>query len=113
MKMGKLFKCDVCGFIYEGEQPPATCPKCGVGPEHFKPLSEEEANKIFLSDRTNDIHFELITLLDRMILLCNEGIEINLDPNCVKDFKAAKDELWTIKGRSKAELAVHLSKGKW
>lgn len=111
--MGKLFKCDVCGFIHEGEQPPATCPKCGVGPEHFKLLSEEETNKIFLADRTNDIHFELITLLDRMLVLCNEGIQLNLDANCVKDFQAAKDELWTIKGRSKAELAAHVSKGKW
>ncbi|HSK67898.1 MAG TPA: ferritin family protein [Candidatus Limnocylindria bacterium] len=30
--------CEVCGFIYEGEEPPAICPVCKVGKEHFKPL---------------------------------------------------------------------------
>ena len=111
--MKKLFKCDVCGYIYEGEVPPAACPKCGVGPEHFKALSDEDAKKIYSSDRTNDIHFELITLVDKMIALCNEGIELKLDPNCVRAFEEAKNEAWVIKGRSKAELAGHMSKGKW
>ncbi len=31
--------CEVCGFIYDGEEPPAVCPVCKVGKEHFKPLT--------------------------------------------------------------------------
>ncbi len=33
----KKFKCQVCGYIYEGEELPAdyTCPLCGVGPDKF------------------------------------------------------------------------------
>ena len=31
----KVWKCDVCGYIHEGEFPPEQCPVCGVGPENF------------------------------------------------------------------------------
>lgn len=33
----KKFKCDICGFVYEGESLPDdyVCPVCGVGAEHF------------------------------------------------------------------------------
>ncbi len=29
------FVCQVCGYVYEGEQPPEKCPQCGVGPDKF------------------------------------------------------------------------------
>lgn len=32
--------CTVCGYTYEGDQPPEKCPQCGVGPEKFKPVEE-------------------------------------------------------------------------
>lgn len=32
----KKYICTVCGYVYEGEQPPAKCPICGVGPEKFE-----------------------------------------------------------------------------
>jgi nitrite reductase (NADH) large subunit len=34
----KTWKCDVCGYVHEGEEPPETCPVCGVGPEDFSLL---------------------------------------------------------------------------
>lgn len=30
------WRCKVCGYIHEGDQPPAVCPLCGVGPEEFE-----------------------------------------------------------------------------
>ena len=33
--MKKLFKCGVCGFVYEGEEAPDKCPKCGAPKEKF------------------------------------------------------------------------------
>ncbi len=56
---------------------------------------------------------EIIELSSRIAALCEEGIALNLDPNCVRAFNDAKNEVWTIKQRSKAELAGHMSKGKW
>ncbi|MFH1130389.1 MAG: FAD-dependent oxidoreductase [Pseudomonadota bacterium] len=31
----KVWKCDVCGYIHKGDNPPETCPICGVGAEMF------------------------------------------------------------------------------
>jgi rubredoxin len=111
--MKKLFKCSVCGYVFEGEAAPEKCPKCGVGAEKFEELSSEAAEKIYRSDRTNDIHMEIIALASKIVALSNEGIEDDLDPKCVAAFKQAKDEAWIIKQRSKTELAGHMSLGKW
>lgn len=31
----KKWKCDACGYVYEGETPPEVCPVCGAGAEVF------------------------------------------------------------------------------
>jgi rubredoxin len=108
-----LWKCSVCGFVHEGEDAPAVCPKCGAPKEKFVKLSDDDAKKVYASDRTNDIHMEIIKLSMKIAELAKEGIEINLDPPCVAVFTKAKDEAWVIKQRSKAELAGHMGKGKW
>ena len=111
--MKKLFKCTVCGYMHEGEDAPDSCPKCGAPKEKFEELSQEAADKVYASDRTNDIHMEIVALASKIQKLALEGIEINLDPPCVALFKNALDESWVIKQRSKAEIAGHISKGKW
>ena len=108
-----LYKCSVCGYIHEGEEAPERCPKCGVPKEKFVALTEEEAKKVYDSNRTNDIHMSIVKLAMKIEKLAKEGIEINLDPPCVSLFKQARDEAWVIKQRSKAEIAGHVSKGKW
>lgn len=108
-----LWKCEVCGYIHEGEMATAKCPKCNAAKEKFVELSDGDCEKIRMSNRTNDIHMEIIELAMKIELLAKEGISIELDPPCVNLFKNAKDEAWVIKQRSKAELAGHMAKGKW
>ena len=36
--MTKKFRCLVCGYIHEGENAPAECPICHVGPEKFEEI---------------------------------------------------------------------------
>lgn len=107
-----LFKCSVCNYIHEGEEA-IQCPKCGAKPEAFKLLEEEAANKVYVSDYSNDLHMELIALCSEAIDICQEGIEDDLDPTCVSGFKKAQDLLWEIKQISKAEIENHIAKGKW
>jgi hypothetical protein len=76
-------------------------------------MSAEDAKKVFDSDRTNDIHMEIVRLAMKIRKLTKEGIAINLDPLCVALFKQAHDEAWVIKQRSKAEIAGHVGKGNW
>lgn len=111
--MKKLWKCSVCGYTNEGEDAPDVCPKCGAPKEKFVELSAEDAGKIYKSDRTNDIHMEIVTLTGKIYELAKEGIEIDLDPPCVALFKDALKESWIIKQRSKAEIEGHMKKGKW
>lgn len=111
--MKRLFKCTVCNYIHEGDEAPDVCPKCGAPKEKFNELEEETVNKVYTSDRTNDIHMEIISLASKIQKLALEGIEINLDPPCVKLFQNALDEAWIIKQRSKAEIEGHVGKGKW
>ena len=111
--MKKLFKCSVCNFISQGESAPHTCPKCGAAQEKFVELSEEAANKVYQSERTNDIHMEIICLIDKIVALSKEGIDINLDPNCVTAFKKAINDGYVIKQCCKAEIEGHIGRGKW
>jgi len=69
------------------EDAPEKCPKCDASKDKFVQLSDEDANKVYMSDRTNDIHMEIVNLAARIIALCEEGININLDPPCVEAFK--------------------------
>ncbi len=29
------WKCTVCNYVHEGDEPPEICPVCGVGREYF------------------------------------------------------------------------------
>ncbi len=108
-----LWKCSVCGFIHTGPEAPEVCPKCGATKDKFIALTEEEAKKVIDSERTNDIHMEIIKHANRIKELAAEGIEINLDPPCVSVFEKALGEASLMKQRSKAEIAGHASRGKW
>ena len=109
----KLWKCEVCGYVAEGESAPEKCPKCGVPQMQFTELSEADAAKIYRSDKTNDLHMQLIRLAMKMDAIAKAGIEDDLDPGCVKVFQYAKDCAWEIKQMTKAELAGHIAKGKY
>ena len=40
--MKKKFRCLVCGYVYEGENPPAECPVCHAKAEKFVEVKQEE-----------------------------------------------------------------------
>ena len=108
-----LWKCTVCGYLHAGDTAPEACPKCGVPADKFAALSEEDAQKVITSERTNDIHMQISNLASKIEVLAQEGIDLNLDPPCLTQFKQAKAEARVIKQRSKAEIAGHVGKGKW
>ncbi len=38
----KKYVCKVCGYVYEGDEPPAECPVCHVGADKFEEVKEEK-----------------------------------------------------------------------
>lgn len=39
----KKFKCEVCGYIHEGDTAPDKCPVCGVSKDHFTEIEDASA----------------------------------------------------------------------
>jgi nitrite reductase (NADH) large subunit len=37
------FRCSICGYIHQGNEPPETCPVCGAGSDAFVPEAEPSA----------------------------------------------------------------------
>ena len=48
-----------------------------------------------------------------MMDLAEDGIDDNLDPDCVKVFQRALDQAEILQQSIKAELQSHMKKGKW
>ncbi len=48
--MKKKFICTVCGYIYEGTEPPAQCPQCKVPASKFKELEENTGALQFVQE---------------------------------------------------------------
>lgn len=111
--MEKLYRCEVCGMILEESQLEDKCPKCGQPKEKYIEMSPEDAEKVNRSEFTNDLHVELINLLNQIEDISNIGIEDNLDPSCVNIFKRAKANALLLKQYCKAEIQGHITKGKW
>lgn len=108
-----MWRCGVCGYIYDGSEAPDKCPKCGSPKEKFAKVEDAGAQLIERSRRTNNLHAQLITLMGEVLCLAEKGIEDNLDPPCVDIFKKAKDAAWSLRQMSKAEIQGHVGKGKW
>lgn len=109
----KKWKCMVCGYIHDGDNPPEACPKCGAPAEKFNELSEEQRKLIDHSRITNQFHMELVGLMEQVKEIAELGIEDDLDPPCVKIFEKALQNATEIQQAIKAEIVGHISKGKW
>lgn len=48
-KTVRKWRCLVCGYIAEGDQPPEACPVCGVGPDQFEEITVAETG--FVSEK--------------------------------------------------------------
>ncbi|HIQ06769.1 MAG TPA: rubredoxin [Anaerolineae bacterium] len=109
----KKWRCSVCGYVYDGDEPPEKCPKCKASKEKFEELSESQVKLVDRSRLTNALHMQLYSLLEEVIAVADRGIEDNLDPPCVRIFQVAKEQAWDLQQRIKAEIQGHVGKGKW
>ncbi len=109
----RMYRCGVCGYIWEGDEPPERCPKCGAPKDQFTKLTDDEAKLIERARYTNDLHMKLIGLMEKAIDIAEMGIEDDLDPPCVALFKNAKKQCEIISMSSRTEIRAHVMKGKW
>jgi len=108
-----MWQCGSCGYVWDGEEAPDKCPKCGAPKEKYTKLDDKAVDVVERSRFTNNLHMQLYALLEQVMDLAEDGIDDNLDPNCVKIFEIAADQAEFLQQSIKAELQGHMKKGKW
>lgn len=108
-----MWRCSACRYVWDGEEPPDQCPKCGAKMEKFERLEDQAMELIERSRYTNGLHMSLYAILEQVMDVAEDGIDDNLDPNCVKIFKRAMAEAEILQQSIKSELHGHMNKGKW
>jgi len=108
-----MWRCGSCGYVWEGEEAPDKCPKCGSAKEKYAELDDKATELVERSRFTNNLHMQLFTVLEQMLDLAEDGIDDNLDPACVKIFTRAMEDAEFLQQSIKAELQGHMNKGKW
>ncbi len=111
--MEKMWRCEVCGYLHEGEEPPDVCPKCGAPKEKFELLDEEEAEMMRDALKTREIYAAILERLEAVETLAREGIELNLDEGCNDIFGKTRKDTEEIRSMIKEELAGHASECVW
>jgi len=108
-----MWRCGNCGYVWDGDAPPEVCPKCGAKMEQFVALEETAADLVERSRFTNNLHIQLFATLEQVMEIAEDGIDDNLDANCVKIFQRALEQAEVLQQSIKAELQSHMNKGKW
>lgn len=108
----KKWKC-VCGYIHDGDEAPAQCPKCGAPADKFTLLDEKAATLVERSRHTNALHCRIVGLTRKIEKACIDGIEDNLDPGCVRVFERSLAQAYEMMKLSMTEMQGHIGKGKW
>jgi len=109
----KKWKCEVCGYIHDGDEVCENCPKCGAPAEKFQALDDQAAMLIERSRHTNALHAQLIDLARQIERVCEDGIKDALDPGCVKVFEQSLKASYIQMKLSMTEMQGHMNKGKW
>ncbi len=108
-----MWRCGNCGYVWDGEEAPDKCPKCGAAKEKYVALDDKAVELVERSRFTNNLHMQLFTVLEQVLDIAEDGIDDNLDPACVKIFTRAMEEAEFLQQSIKAELQGHMNKGKW
>ena len=88
----KKWVCQVCGYVWEGENPPEKCPQCGVPASKFTEQKGEMSwaaehvvgvGKSFGADVPEEVQKEIIDGLNANFMgeNANDGILIHIDSN--------------------------------
>jgi len=112
-KKMKMWRCEVCGYLHEGEEPPDVCPKCGAPKEKFELLDDEEAEMMRDALATREKYAEIYNHLEEISKLAQEGIDLNLDEGCNEIFGQTKRDIEDIHNKIKEGLAGHASECIW
>ena len=108
-----IWRCEVCGYLHEGKEPPGSCPKCAASRDKFKLLDEEEAEIMQDAMLTKEKYSQILEKLDEVSQLAAEGMLLDLDDGCNKIFNKARDDIESLQKMIRDELAGHAGQCIW
>jgi rubredoxin len=108
-----LWKCNVCGYIHDGNDAPEKCPKCGAPKSAFKKLDSSEEQLVMKARKTNEMHIAILGFYAKVGKWAAKIKAENLDPNCVSIADRVLKDTSESTQAIKAELEAHMKKGKW
>ena len=79
--MAKKWVCPVCGYVYEGENPPAECPQCHVPGSKFKEV-EEKAGLNFVTEHVLGVAKDIPNTEDGKFVL--QGLHDHFTGECTE-----------------------------
>lgn len=79
--MAKKWVCPVCGYVYEGENPPEKCPQCGVPGSKFKEM-EEKAGLSFVTEHVIGVAKDIPANEDGAFVL--QGLKDHFNGECTE-----------------------------
>ena len=106
-------KCSVWSYLSDTKDVQNKYPCCGATKDKFIRLIDDQGKLVYRSRCTNQLHMGLAAVLDQMHSIAEAGIQDNLDPGCSVIFTRARDEAKLLSQFIKAEIEVHIGKGKW
>ena len=109
----KMWRCDICGYLHEGEEALEFCVKCGAPREKFVLLDEEEAEMMHDALRTREQYQRIFALLTEVLEVAQEGIELDMDEGCNRIFNKTKEEVSGVHQMIKDELAGYAQHCVW
>ena len=111
--MLKRWKCEGCGYIHDGDEAPAECPKCGASADRFALMDDAASDLVERSRRSNALHCHVVDLARQIEWACKDGIDDSLDPGCADVFRKSLARSYEIMKLSMTEMQGHIAKGKW
>ena len=109
----KKWRCGGCGYVWDGEQPPEKCPKCGAPKSAFSEIPAEEVQLIEKARLTNEMHVAIMSISKKMQKWAETIQTEALDPNCTEIAQKVLKDTNEIIQSIKAELEAHMKKHKW
>ncbi len=108
-----MWRCEVCGYLHEGDEPPDICPKCGAPREKFQLLDEEEAEMMREALDTKEKHAQIQKKLEEIIQIAQEGLDLDLDDGCNQIFAHTKTNAEELYQMIQNELSGHAHQCIW
>jgi rubredoxin len=108
-----LWRCNVCGYLHEGEEPPDICPKCKAPKKNFELLDEEETQLMLDARQTKEKYSLIYDHLGEVARLAQEGVALDLDEGCNKIFNHTLEAIQDVQKMIKDELAGHAAECIW